>query len=289
MFRKRKRKRIILKLFLLLILAVVIDFYISNYTVGVTNIVISKTNIPSEFNGFKIVQISDLHDKDFGNNNELLVNKIKQQDPDIIVMTGDMIDGSSSDAKVFKNLCRQLCEIADVYYIAGNHEHGSRYRYKLKSLSQELGITYLNNDKVKLTKGKSSINLYGYNIAMGYYSSISYLNEQNSLSVNEITQKLGEVNSSKFNILLTHTPIYFSSYADWGADLTLCGHMHGGMIRIPFKGGVFSPHKGLFPDYDAGLYDKNERYMYVNKGLSGGSVGFRVYNQPEVTVITLKN
>lgn len=205
-------------------------------------------------------------------------------------MTGDMINTKDTDYEVFINLAKEMCKSYKTYYIVGNHEQNLSDD-KLKNLKNELksiGVKVLDNEKVAITKGIDSINLYGLWFGLKYYKDINKKYNQNVyFGTEQIKTILGDLDDNSYNILLTHNPLYFDTYSAWGADLTIFGHIHGGMIRIPFIGGLFSPEKEFFPKYNAGKYMIKGKELIVNRGLGNGNFGIRIFNRPEITVITL--
>ena len=198
-----------------------------------------------------------MHSKNFGNRNNKLIKKINSENPDIVVMTGDMVNTKDTDFEVFINLAEQISKRYDTYYIVGNHEQNlndDRRKILIDKLN-EIGIRVLDNEKVTITRGTESINLYGLWFALRYYKDLN--NEYTKdvfFGAKQIQTILGNLDIDSYNILLTHNPLYADTYSNWGADLTLSGHIHGGMIRIPFIGGLLSPERKFFPKYDAGKY-----------------------------------
>lgn len=288
----KKKREFIAMIIFLLALASAAAIYIDNNTLEVTKYSVSSNKIPPSFNGFKILQLSDLHSKSFGTDSFRLMDRINSQNPDIIVMTGDMVNTLDRNFDVFINLAQQVSKKYKVYYIVGNHEQNLKY-YKLNSLEDKLksfGIRVLDNEKVTLTMGSGSINLYGLRQNIRYYTDV--LNGYSKYVYYEegqIETALGKLDNSSYNILLTHNPLYFDTYSSWGADLTLSGHIHGGMVRIPFAGGLFSPERKIFPKFDAGEYEIDGKELIVNRGLGNGYFGVRIFNPPEISVITLKD
>lgn len=251
-------------------------------------------NLPKSLEDYKILQLSDLHSKEFGTNNEKLINSIKEINPDLILVTGDMftvsdisIDMNEEDLVPYQ-LLSKLATNYKIVYVSGNHEEGkdiiyngddyrtrdrsknnayNRYRSKLESL----GVTFVENSS--LQNYNDFINIYGV-----YFD---------SMEKNEYYQSI-DLDKTKFNIMLCHDPKYFDTFANMGFDLVLSGHVHGGIIRIPLVGGLFSPDRTFFPKYDKGIYKINNSYMNVSTGL-GDSILKRVFNPPEINVIILKN
>jgi len=293
MKKRRKRKMIGFKIFLIIIFLIFAEFVISNTFLSVTKVAVKDTKIPASFDGYKIVQLSDLHDKSFGKDNSRLIRVIDKQKPDIIVLTGDMINSADTNFQNLYSFSKQLVKICPVYYIVGNHEQmlaSELYRDMIGNL-KKTGIIVLDNEKTTLIKNGKKINLYGLWFNLRYYRNLSSQTSGNndySLTEDTIEQLIGRAKTSEYNILLTHNPVYFDTYSSWGADLTLSGHIHGGMIRMPFKGGLLSPEIKFFPKYDTGKYENNGNKMFVSRGLGNGTFGIRFFNIPEIAVIVLE-
>ena len=264
-------------------------------TLEVTKYVVENKKVPKEFDGYNIVQISDLHSKLFGENNKKLIQKIKSLNPDIVVFTGDLIDGENNNYNVALDFMKEISKLYRVYYIIGNHEQKSlikKYKDEYKDYFNKLhqiDFVNLDNNKVEIVKGDSNINLYGLTVPYSCYKYLFDNQETTSIDIDFLEEKLGKVDREQFNILLAHTPFYFDEYEKWGADLTLCGHVHGGIVRLPLVGGLLSPDRKFFPKYDLGKYIKNKSTMIVSKGLGGSKVLIRVNCKPEIVNIKLKN
>jgi len=268
---------------------------ISNTVLVVDKYNLISDNLPSAFDGFKIVQLSDLHSKEFGRDNSSLIKKIDKTNPDIIVMTGDMVNSTDTDFSIFFTLTKKLVEKYPVYYIVGNHEQALSEK-NIAFIYNELksyGVYVLDNEVAEIERDGARIHMYGLWFNLRYYSdqtSDYVINNPDTYYFAEDTMKkiLGDCDSESFNVLLTHNPVYFDTYAKWGADLTLSGHIHGGMVRIPFVGGVYSPEKTFFPKYDEGLFEEDDKRMIVSRGIGNGSLGFRFLNCPQIVEITLR-
>ena len=264
-------------------------------TLEVTKYVVENKKVPKEFDGYNIVQISDLHSKLFGENNKKLIQKIKSLNPDIVVVTGDLIDGENNNYNVALDFMKEISKLYRVYYIIGNHEQKSlikKYKDEYKDYFNKLhqiDFVNLDNNKVEIVKVDSNINLYGLTVPYSCYKYLFDNQETTSIDIDFLEEKLGKVDREQFNILLAHTPFYFDEYEKWGADLTLCGHVHGGIVRLPLVGGLLSPDRKFFPKYDLGEYIKNKSTMIVSKGLGGSKVLIRVNCKPEIVNIKLKN
>lgn len=256
---------------------------------------INNKKIPKDFNNYVIVQISDLHSKSFGKNNSTLISEIEKINPDVIFITGDLIDGENKNYNVAKDLLKNLSEKYKVYYITGNHEQKAlikRYKdlyVKYFEELKEINATHLDNEFIQLRKNDSYINVYGATIPFSCYKYLFDKNKSIDLEENFLQDNLPEINRNEYNILLSHTPFYFDEYEKWGADLILAGHVHGGIIRIPFVGGLLSPNRQFFPKYDLGKYNKNNSTMIVTKGLGGSKVLVRINCKPEIVKIILKS
>lgn len=271
----KNRKAIkIIFIFVIAVIAV-IYLYWGNTKIGVTNITVTSDNIPDEFNGFKIVHISDLHNAEFGNGQKDLIDKIEAQDADIIVITGDMIDSRRTDVDKAVELITGLGNKIPVYYVTGNHESRVREYNELESKLIENGVTVLKNESVKIEKDGSFINIIGVD------------DPSFGMSANDIFHTVSELKTDGYDVLLSHRPELFETYCESGAELVLCGHAHGGQVRIPFAGGLVAPNQGLFPEYTAGSYKSGSTEMIVSRGLGNSIIPLRVNNPPELVVITL--
>ncbi|SCI88929.1 Uncharacterized metallophosphoesterase Cj0846 [uncultured Clostridium sp.] len=265
-------------------------------TLETTRYEVKNSKIPKEFDNFKIVQVSDLHNKSFGKNNKKLLNRIENENPDIVVITGDLVEGDNKNFHVALNFIDELAKKHKVYHIIGNHEQKSlikKYKNEYKDYFKELDkkpIINLNNEKVTLNKGNSKINVYGFIVPLDYYPYFfkNYKNRKKRLECEFIDTSLGKLDKSDYNLMLAHTPFFFDDYENYGADLVLSGHVHGGIIRLPLIGGVLSPNREFFPKYDFGKYEKNDTTMILSKGLGGSKVLIRFNCKPEIVSITLK-
>lgn len=283
----RKGKKIFMTFLLLIIILFTIRLYIDHNFIKKTSYEVKSTKIPSTFEGYKILQITDLHNKDFG---KMLTDMIEKENPDIIVLTGDMVSANHINYTTFLDFAKYISSKYKVYYIKGNHEGellNKNYSVIVDALDL-YGVKILDNEMIKLEKEGDYINLYGMWCNQRYYSRAD---EDKTYVVKEETVEklLGKPNVDEYNILLMHTPAYFEAYEHWGADLVISGHMHGGLIRLPYLGGVFSPDRKLFPKYCYGRFDKNLSTMIISSGLSRGETGFRLFNRPEIVTITLKS
>ena len=283
----KKRRKIMGWTLIMIVLAVIYYFLPLNW-ISVTTHVIHLDDLPKEFDGYKIVQLSDLHNQEFGYENERLIERINQIKPDIIVMTGDMLTNTrevSTNGDVLIKLVESLNQQYPIYYVTGEHEEGLYYedrnKYQIDGTKEDyeeklsqFGVTVLNDEQVTITRQDATINVYG-------------LKEHLSGDI-QIDKRLGQSNKEEVTILLSHRPTYFDDYTKWGADLIFCGDTHGGMIRLPVIGGILSA-EGFFPEYDGGLFRKENSVMVVSRGLGNNPIPLRINNRPEIVEVILKS
>jgi len=261
--------------------------YFDNTLIKVSSYKIKSDKIPKGFNKFKIVHLSDLHSYGFKNYNIQLIKKINNENPNIIIMTGDMVNKYDTNFEKFLNLSEVLSKKYDIYYILGNHE----VRLKKDDLDfiirklKKFGIRVLSNEKVNIMRKKDYINIYGMDIPLSYYKIINKPSNVGEI----INGVLNQCNEKEYNILLAHNPLYFEEYAKNNVDLTLSGHVHGGMIRLPFIGALLSPERKFFPKYSSGVYKVNNKKLIVSRGIGHSRPGVRLFNRPEIVSITLLN
>lgn len=286
-----KNKKIIIIISLILI--VVFLYTYSIIKVDITRYTVKSDKISNQFDDYTIVQLSDFHSKGYKDTTGIIIKEIENINPDIVVMTGDMVSFDMENIDEFQKLIKSLATNYPIYYINGNHEElveilkPKEYGTFLKDI-KDLGVTVLKNNCIELIKGEEAINLYEINIPLDEESGLYVTSEQ--LDDNYINDTLSNVDENKFNILLAHNPLFIDNYSEWGADLVLSGHMHGGIIRIPIIGvGIASPEKDYFPKYDAGEFKIGDTTMIVNRGIGTSSSGLRIFNKPEISVITLES
>lgn len=264
---------------------------ISNTVLTVSRYAPSFARLPEALHGFKIVHISDLHSVTLGKDNSRLHAAIDKEAPDIVVLTGDMVSFNEADFEVFFDFARVLKKKYEVYYILGNHEQTlpEGLRSHLCERVRELGVRLLLDESVEITKDGASFMLHGLCLTGESYRDRRYWKgSPYAFSSERMEELLGKSSDGLVDVVLSHNPLYFKEYTKWGADLVLAGHIHGGLWRIPFVGGVFSPNEELFPEYDAGQYEMDGKYMIVSRGLGSNSVWLpRLFNCPDLVVITL--
>ena len=241
----------------------------------------------------RIALIADLHNRLFGEGNSELVDVIQRQYPDMVFSAGDLTvcSGKDIDLDVGISLLKRLACGCPVYCVNGNHEYRTKIyaeRYKgiyagMTSGLRRIGVRLLENEKERVDVGGAKLTIHGLELPARCYKKMG----SEFISAEEIRGILGLPDEGRFNILLVHHPVFFESYALWGAQLTLCGHLHGGLVRLPFVGGLISPQMKLFPRYDYGMFEKYGRRMVVTSGLGSHSIALRVNNPPEVVMLEL--
>jgi len=267
------------------ILAISIFCVWENNAITTTQIQYVNPKIPEEFNGYRIVHISDLHNKLFGKAQERLLEKIRAVSPDIIVITGDLIDRRKFDLETAMVFVRGAVKIAPVYYVSGNHEAWSGAYSNISQALKSSGVHVLDDTKTTLVKGKGKIEILG--LSDPDFLRYSYLDGTNTSKLKEHLERLSD--DAIFQILLCHRPELFDIYVRENLDLIFSGHAHGGQVRIPFVGGLVAPDQGLFPKYTAGAYTKNQSTLIVSRGLGNSIIPIRIFNRPEIVVVTLRS
>ncbi|WNF39005.1 metallophosphoesterase [Bacillaceae bacterium IKA-2] len=261
-------------------------FYFQNNSIVISEYSISSDKLPQNFTGYKIVQLSDLHSKSFGNEQSELVKRVKKTKPDLIVFTGDLIDSDRYDEKPGLILMEKLVQVAPVYYVTGNHEWWSGEFDTLEGKLKSIGIQVMRNTAEEFTAGTEKIQIIGIDDPANVKESYS---ERAATEENIKNSIEGIEEGDNFQILLSHRPEMFSLYSEYEFDVVFSGHAHGGQFRIPFVGGLIAPNQGLFPKYTSGKYNSNNTSMIVNRGLGNSIIALRIFNRPEIVVVTLNS
>lgn len=244
-----------------------------------------NTKIPAEFSGYKIVQVSDLHNKEFGRDQERLIKRIKEISPDIIVVTGDLIDRRKYDLDTAIVFIKGAKKIAPVYYVSGNHEAWSGDYANISHWLLNSGAQIIDDRKIDLIQGEAKIEILG--LSDPDFLTSSYLEKTKLSKLKENLNLLSD--NSVFQILLSHRPEPFELYAEGNIELIFSGHAHGGQFRIPFIGGIIAPDQGFFPKYTGGAYILNQSTLIVSRGLGNSIIPIRIFNRPEIVAVTLQN
>ncbi len=238
---------------------------------------------------YRVVFLSDLHNKQYGRDNARLLQAIEEAQPDAVLVGGDMINGRPGE-KLEKavSLLRSLKDKYPVYYANGNHEHRLKlYPETYKDAAEKyeaelagLGIVPMVNSHVQLPE--VGLVIYGSEIDKYYYKRFTVP----EMPPSYLPELLGRPDPAAFTVLLAHNPDYFPGYAQWGADLVLSGHVHGGIVRVPVWGrGILSPNVRFFPKSDGGVFRENHSTMILSRGLGMHTIPFRLFNPGELIVI----
>lgn len=242
-----------------------------NKALTTTHYQIENASIPSSFDGMKIAQVSDLHNAQFGTANEKLLAQLRDAQPDLIAITGDMIDSRKTNPEVAIAFAREAVKIAPTYYVPGNHE--SRLPDIYDTFQAELtalGVIVLENGSISLEANKQAITLIG-------------------LTDPDFGIPWPEFSTGTYEVVLSHRPELLEVYDSLGFDLVLTGHAHGGQFRLPFIGGLFAPQQGFLPAFASGVHTAGSTTMIVSRGLGNSLFPLRFNNRPEIVIITLES
>lgn len=226
---------------------------------------------------FTVVQISDLHNAGFGIKNSRLIGKIEALSPDLIVITGDIVDSNHTRIKTAADFCEKAADICPVYYVTGNHEHWLEEDEKAELYDgiRKSGAVILDDEAVDITINGGSFTLCGLDDESLYNDTLVSLSK--------------ELDGGRLNILLAHEPQYFDDYCASPADLVLTGHAHGGQVRLPFVGGLVAPDQGFFPEYTEGEHTENGTTMIISRGLGNSVIPLRVFDLPEIVCVRVSD
>jgi predicted MPP superfamily phosphohydrolase len=271
---------------LVLIAAVVFLAYLlvqENNKLEITRFKVADSQLPEGFTGFRIVHLSDLHNKSFGLRQEELVSKVTALEPDIIVFTGDLLDEMEYNKEAGFTFVQRLQKIAPLYFVPGNNDLILQDWQQIRQKIEALGAKVLTEEVLKINRSKESITLIGIN------DLLSVPNGED-IPRQVIKNKLDEISARRlpgYKILLVHRPQFLDVYSDYRFDLVLAGHTHGGQVRLPKVGGLIAPGQWFFPKYTAGLYEEETTKLIVNRGLGNSIIPQRLFNRPEIGLITL--
>ena len=280
----KKKKFIFLAVAVIVLVALVIWIAWGNTALELNTYTISSSKLPQSFDGYRIAHVSDLHNTEMGKDNEKLLVMLRDADPDMIAITGDLIDSRNTDIEVALQFVREAVKIAPCYYVTGNHEARVNEYGELKAGMEVAGVTVLEDVRTEIGMESETITLIGVNDP-SYQT--DYLFGDSETVMNTKLEDL-HTGHDGFTILLSHRPELFDTYADQDIDVILSGHAHGGQFRLPFIGGLVAPNRGLFPEYDAGIYTEGNTNMLVSRGVGNSILPFRINNRPEVILIELQ-
>lgn len=254
------------------------------------------TEYEAELKGLKspvmFCVISDVHEQIYGEDNSPLISKVAEKAPDGILIAGDLITAHGrlehQDYRTMVSLVERLAKIAPVYIAEGNHEHKLRtwtfiygdWYTEYQEQLRKAGAILLSDGDVILDEG---IHIRGLDADIAFFKKVT----RTPMPQEYLVSELGDPDPVNADLLVAHNPVYFDEYAAWGADMVIAGHVHGGIVRLPFIGGVISPMLRLFPRYDGGLYPLNGSQMVVSRGLGTHTIRFRLFNQGELIFLNL--
>ena len=287
-----------------IILLIILWAIIEQKLLLTTKHTIRQAKLPKHLDNTRFVLLADLHNRSFGKNNRRLIDRIEELNPDFIIVAGDMVNKKDNSYPSHAyTLLEQLAKRHKLYYSYGNHEQklerigtdsSTQWTKEEKAYNstwieykrrlENAGVTFLDNDSITLDLHSEALRITGVSLQHEYFE----FNSSKKLPTDELKELIGESQTEQYQLLIAHNPVHFSTYAKWGADLTLSGHLHGGMMRLPGIGGVISPQAKFFPKYDKGLYTEGDRHLIVSRGLGSHSIMPRLFNIPEIIYVTLK-
>lgn len=274
------KKKIIIPIICILLVLSIFYLYFENTELQVTDYNIADSRI---VNDIKIIQISDFHNTTSKALTDSLVSEIESQKPDIIFLTGDLIDSRKTDIDVAISFIKRINNVP-IYFVSGNHEASTDDYSELKERLIESNVKVLDNKTETLKINGTEINLVGIDDPNTVHESFV---SDNEIAKSELENT--DYDKNKFTVLLSHRPELFSIYVSEKIDLVLSGHAHGGQIRLPFVGGIVAPNQGLFPKYTSGIFEENKTTMIVSRGIGNSIIPFRINNRPELVVIKINN
>ncbi len=276
--------------FVVICLLVFAEWMREIHTFKITNYYITSKKLNGLKKEKKIVFLSDLHSCSYGTNNEKLIQAIKNENPDYIIVAGDMVvakPGATID--VACSFLKKLATISDVYFANGNHEQRMKENTKMfgntfvefQEEMKKYGIKTLPNQKAELNWDDIPVEIYGLEMPTSKYVKF----KKQTFTKEEVQELLGVTNKDKYNVLIAHNPMFVRSYLEWGADLVLSGHLHGGVVRLPGIGGVITPDFTVFPKYSGELTKVEDASVVVSKGIGIHTIKVRLFNPAEVVVM----
>lgn len=253
--------------------------YWQNFTLQVEPVELFFESLPPQFDGLRVAELSDLHGRSFGKNNVRLLRTLQKARPDMICICGDLFD-EKTDLTMLEPLLTGLTDIAPVYYVTGNHEWQVKNLREILQKMRAWGVTVLENEGRVLSRGGAEMVVAGVHDPCGPYD---------MKTPAALVRELRSAQGNDFILMLSHRNDELAMWSQLGVQLVLSGHCHGGVVRLPFVGGVFDTRRELFPEYDAGVYRQDGTTLFVSRGLGYTNVHFRLFNRPHVPIMILRS
>lgn len=253
--------------------------YWQNFTLQVETVELFFESLPPQFDGLRVAELSDLHGRSFGENNVRLLRTLQKARPDMICICGDLFD-EKTDLTMLEPLLTGLTDIAPVYYVTGNHEWQVKNLREILQKMRAWGVTVLENEERVLSRGGAEMVVAGVHDPCGPYD---------MKTPAALVRELRSAQGNDFILMLSHRNDELAMWSQLGVQLVLSGHCHGGVVRLPFVGGVFGTRRELFPEYDAGVYRQDGTTLFVSRGLGYTNVHFRLFNRPHVPIMILRS
>lgn len=292
--RSNRKKYIKSAIVLLIVITLLLFCNFQNKHLETTHYTYEAEQLGVDLDGYRIVQISDLHNAKFGKSNQKLVDRIRECAPDMIVLTGDLVDSNHTNVDRAVQFVNEIVKMCPVYYVTGNHEYWlekSEYDELMDGLVSA-GVVVLDNQVVEISRGDAKFRLVGLDDRSLADGTLEALLSDESIRNNQAEQKEETADNEdsgekELTVVLAHEPQYLARYAGTGVDLVLSGHAHGGQFRLPFVGGIVAPDQGFLPGYTAGEYYMNGTEMIVSRGLGNSVIPVRLFNYPEIVCVEL--
>lgn len=253
--------------------------YWQNFTLQVEPVELFFESLPPQFDGLRVAELSDLHGRSFGKNNVRLLRTLQKARPDMICICGDLFD-EKTDLTMLEPLLTGLTDIAPVYYVTGNHEWQVKNLREILQKMRAWGVTVLENEGRVLSRGGAEMVVAGVHDPCGPYD---------MKTPAALVRELRSAQGNDFILMLSHRNDELAMWSQLGVQLVLSGHCHGGVVRLPFVGGVFGTRRELFPEYDAGVYRQDGTTLFVSRGLGYTNVHFRLFNRPHIPIMILRS
>lgn len=253
--------------------------YWQNFTLQVEPVELFFESLPPQFDGLRVAELSDLHGRSFGKNNVRLLRTLQKARPDMICICGDLFD-EKTDLTMLEPLLTGLTDIAPVYYVTGNHEWQVKNLREILQKMRGWGVTVLENEGRVLSRGGAEMVVAGVHDPCGPYD---------MKTPAALVRELRSAQGNDFTLMLSHRNDELAMWSQLGVQLVLSGHCHGGVVRLPFVGGVFGTRREMFPEYDAGVYRQDGTTLFVSRGLGYTNVHFRLFNRPHVPIMILRS